>query len=98
MLLTSINHYAASPVASGFPDPLKPALESLTGPGLLKHIQILASDEFEGRAPASKGEELTVGYLEKQFKELGLKPGNPDGTYIQNVPLTGVKADLNLVR
>ena len=93
LLLTSINQYAASPVASGFPAPLKPALESLTGPGLLKHIQILASDEFEGRAPASKGEELTVGYLEKQFKELGLKPGNPDGTYIQNVPLTGVKAE-----
>jgi Zn-dependent M28 family amino/carboxypeptidase len=58
--------------------------------GILNHIKVLASDEFEGRAPASKGEELTVNYLVEQFKKFGLKPGNPDGTYIQNVPLTGI--------
>ena len=47
-------------------------------------------DEFEGRAPGSPGEELTVAYLQKQFKELGLPPGNPDGTYVQKVPLAGI--------
>ena len=25
-----------------------------------------------------------------QFKKLGLKPGNPDGTYVQKVPLVGI--------
>jgi len=51
---------------------------------------MLASDEFEGRAPASAGEEKTVAYLEREFRALGLKPGNPDGTYIQKVPMVGI--------
>ncbi len=69
---------------------LKPSLDSITAEGTLNHIKVLASDEFEGRAPASKGEELTIQYLTDQFKKLGLKPGNPDGTYLQNVPLVGI--------
>jgi Zn-dependent M28 family amino/carboxypeptidase len=60
---------------------------------LLANIKILASDEFEGRAPASKGEELTMAFLEAQFKQLGLRPGNPDGTYFQKVPMVGITAD-----
>jgi Zn-dependent M28 family amino/carboxypeptidase len=57
---------------------------------ILERIKILSSDEFEGRAPGSRGEELTVQYLEDEFKKLGLKPGNPDGTFIQQVPLVGI--------
>jgi len=68
---------------------IKPALDSVTSDKLLRHIKTLASDEFEGRAPGTKGEELTVNYLTEQFKRLGLKPGNPDGSYAQKVPLVG---------
>jgi Zn-dependent M28 family amino/carboxypeptidase len=68
---------------------IKPALDSVKSDKLLQHIQTLASDEFEGRAPGTKGEELTVNYLIEQFKRLGLKPGNPDGSYAQKVPLVG---------
>jgi Zn-dependent M28 family amino/carboxypeptidase len=50
----------------------------------------LSSDEFEGRAPASAGEEKTVAYLEREFRALGLQPGNPNGTFIQNVPMVGI--------
>src|SRR5690348_16041292 len=57
---------------------------------VLSHTQTLSSDEFEGRAPGTKGEELTVNYLIDQFKKIGLKPGNPDGTYVQKVPLVGI--------
>ena len=59
---------------------------------LLDHIKVLSSDEFEGRKPGTKGEELTVKYLEDAFKTLGLKPGNSDGTYIQKVPMVGITA------
>ena len=59
---------------------------------MLKHIKVLASDEFEGRAPGSKGEELSVKYISDQFKAIGLKPGNPNGTYTQEVPLAGIKS------
>jgi Zn-dependent M28 family amino/carboxypeptidase len=60
---------------------------------LLDIIKVLSSDEFEGRAPASRGEERTLAYLEEEFKKLGLGPGNPDGTFVQKVPMLGVTAD-----
>ena len=72
---------------------LQPALEAITPDGLLAHIKVLASDEFEGRAPGSKGEELSVKYITDQFKKLGLKPGNHDGTYTQEVPLAGIRSE-----
>ena len=59
---------------------------------MLADIKTLSSDEFEGRAPGSKGEELTVKYLEDQFKTIGLQPGNTDGTFVQSVPLVGITA------
>ena len=72
---------------------LEPALEAITPDGLLAHIKVLASDELEGRAPGTKGEELTVKYVTDQFKKIGIKPGNPDGTYTQEVPLAGIKSE-----
>ena len=72
---------------------LQPALEAITPDGLLAHIKVLASDEFEGRAPGTKGEELSVKYITDQFKKIGLKPGNPDGSYTQEVPLAGIKGE-----
>lgn len=68
------------------------ALESISSGDLLRHINVLAADEYEGRAPGTRGEELTVNYLTEQFKQLGLAPGNPDGTYVQKVPLAGFTA------
>src|SRR5467141_1581806 len=40
---------------------LKPALDAITPDGLLSHIKVLASDEFEGRAPGSKGAVISLG-------------------------------------
>ncbi len=57
---------------------------------LLDEITMLASDSFLGRGPGTAGEDRTVAYLEQQFKAIGLEPGNPDGTYIQQVPLVGI--------
>jgi len=74
-------------------DRLQPALEAITPDALLAHIKVLASDEFEGRAPGSKGEDLSVKYITDQFKKIGLKPGNPDGTYTQEVPLAGIQSE-----
>src|SRR5436853_6722081 len=72
---------------------LQPVLEAITPDGLLAHIKILASDQFEGRAPGTKGEELSVKYISDQFKQIGLKPGNRDGSYVQEVPLVGIKSE-----
>ncbi len=57
---------------------------------LLAETKVLSSDQFEGRAPGTRGEELTVKYLVDHFKRAGLDPGNPNGTYVQRVPLVGI--------
>ncbi len=49
--------------------------------------KVLASDEFEGRAPGTPGEAKTVEYLVAQFKALGLEPGGEAGGWTQTVPL-----------
>ena len=54
-----------------------------------KHIEVLASDDFEGRAPSSAGEEKTINYLADQFKTIGIGPGNQD-SYFQEVPLVAI--------
>ncbi|WP_174214234.1 M28 family metallopeptidase [Erythrobacter sp. KY5] len=46
----------------------------------------LSSDEFEGRMPGTKGEELTVALLTERFEAAGLQPGNGD-SWVQEVPL-----------
>src|SRR5690349_24987615 len=52
---------------------------------ILDHVTVLASDRFEGRAPATPGEALTIDYLVRELRNSGLEPGNPDGTYVQEV-------------
>ncbi|MCY4647015.1 MAG: M28 family metallopeptidase [Gammaproteobacteria bacterium] len=52
-------------------------------------VRILSSDEFEGRAPSTPGEELTVAYLVEQFESVGLEPGNGD-SFFQEVPLVAL--------
>ncbi len=79
--------------ANAAPAAIAPASASIDAGQLLAHIKRLSSDEFEGRAPATRGEELTVRYLVDEFKRYGLKPGHPDGSYIQKVPLMGVTSE-----
>ena len=74
------------------PSGLKTALDSIKPDQILEHIKVLASDEYEGRGPGTPGEEKTVAYLTAQFQKMGLKPGNPDGTFVQAVPLVGFQA------
>ena len=94
LLLAIVFAAAASLLATDeLTERLQPALEAITPDGLLAHIKVLASDEFEGRAPGTKGEELSVKYINDQFKKIGLKPGNPDGTYTQEVPLAGIRGE-----
>jgi Zn-dependent M28 family amino/carboxypeptidase len=62
---------------------------AITGEGLLRDIRELASDRFQGRAVATPGEDSTVAYIARRFREMGLAPGMPDGSYLQRVPLIG---------
>ena len=66
------------------------AMPKIDPNAVLAHVKVLSSDEYEGRAPGTKGEELSVKYIQDQFQKLNLKPGTPDGTYVQKVPLVGI--------
>jgi len=68
-------------------------LPNINPDAILADIRKLSSDEFEGRAPGSKGEELSVEYMIAQFKAAGLEPGNPDGTWIQKVQLIDINPE-----
>src|SRR5215211_1744377 len=71
--------------------PIPPAAyEQISAEDLMNHTKTLSSDEFEGRAPGTHGEEMAVDFLQRKSEKFGLAPGNPDGTYIQKVPLVGI--------
>ena len=59
--------------------------------GFRDAIRALASDDFEGRKPGTRGEEKTVAFLTAKFRKLGLKPTNGD-SYVQQVPLVEILA------
>ncbi|WP_435016647.1 M28 family peptidase [Tundrisphaera sp. TA3] len=80
-----------SPGSARGEDPPR-AWADIKADNILGHIKVLASDDFEGRGPGTAGEDKTVAYLVDQFKAIGLKPGNPDGRYVQDVPLVGFQA------
>lgn len=68
------------------------AAPAIAADALVRHVKVLASDDFEGRAPGTRGEDKTVAYIADQFAKAGLKPGHTDGTYFQQVPMVGITA------
>jgi Zn-dependent M28 family amino/carboxypeptidase len=66
------------------------AAATITGDEIIGHIRMLSADGFEGRSPGTPGETSTVAYLTRELQRMGLEPGNPNGTYIQEVPLVGI--------
>src|SRR5690606_18051397 len=85
-LMTSTSVLAqAAPQATplGRVDPLR----------LSEATRVLASDEFEGRAPVTPGEDKTIAWLSAQFQALGLEPGGPDGAWVQVAQVSRTKQD-----
>ncbi|MDP6414252.1 MAG: M28 family metallopeptidase, partial [Gammaproteobacteria bacterium] len=61
---------------------------------LHRHTEVLSSDAYEGRAPATPGEEKTIAYLQAEFEKLGVSPGNGD-SYFQAVAVTELTTSSN---
>src|SRR5262245_4229731 len=94
--IVAITTLIVAACASEPPKPLTLAqMPNVDGNAALADIKKLASDEFEGRQPGSKGEELTAQYLIDQFKAIGLQPGNPDGSWSQKVSLVSLTPEAN---
>jgi len=75
-------------VQQGTPQPAASlAAATIDTARLAQHVRTLASDEFQGRGPATPGEEKTVAYIAEQMRAAGLQPGGPNGSWYQEVPL-----------
>src|SRR5260221_400086 len=72
------------------------AAQEINAQRLLEHIEILASDEFEGRRPGTTGEVKATEYLIHECKKLNLGLGDWMGGYLQKMPVTGVRANAEL--
>lgn len=75
-----------------------PKPPSFDGKRISQDVKVLASDAFEGRGPATAGEEKTIAYLQQQFAAAGLQPGGDlqaDGSraWTQAVPLQRASID-----
>jgi Zn-dependent M28 family amino/carboxypeptidase len=51
------------------------------------HLEFLADDALEGRAPATRGGLLAAKYIAAQFQRLGLEPAGDSGTWFHDVPI-----------
>src|SRR5690625_2340368 len=65
----------------------------ITEDSLMNQFHALTSDEFEGRAPATRWDELTIRYITDQLRQIGVQPGMPDGSYFQEMPMAGQVVD-----
>ena len=54
-------------------------------------LTYLSSDDLEGRNTYSEGLGLAAGFIAGQLKAYGVKPGAPNGSYFQRVPVQGIK-------
>ncbi len=65
-------------------------------------VKYLASDQLQGRGIGSRGEEVTIDFIAREFQKAGLKPAGDKGTFFQAVPLvmvtTGLNATLEVVK
>ncbi|WP_395645591.1 M28 family metallopeptidase [Terricaulis sp.] len=67
----------------------------LSTDALMAHVRRLSSDEFEGRSPGTRGEELSIAYISEQFRAAGLSPGGDNGGWTQAVPMATAEVTNN---
>ncbi|HKT61193.1 MAG TPA: M28 family peptidase [Gemmatimonadales bacterium] len=63
---------------------------------LRAHLEFLADDALEGRAPGTRGGETAARYIATQFERLGLEPAGDSGTYFQRVPIIALTPEPKL--
>jgi Zn-dependent M28 family amino/carboxypeptidase len=72
-----------APVAA----PAGPAENEIQESALRTHLQTLASEDMQGRAPSTPGGQKAADYIASQLKTIGIAPAGENGTYFQQVPI-----------
>ena len=71
---------------------------TITENELREHLEIYASDEFEGRETGTEGQKKAVAYLKEEYEALKIPAAKPDGDYYQKVPLEMTKLPKGMIR
>ncbi len=91
LILAGCSH---TPDSGPFPQDGQAAVRRIDAARLSSHIETLSSDEFEGRGPATAGDLRTQQYLADQLEALGLEPGGPDGSWVQEFAVVGITSQV----
>jgi Zn-dependent M28 family amino/carboxypeptidase len=83
-----------APDSSPLPREGQDAVRRITEARLSGHIEELSGDEYEGRGPATAGDRRTQQYLADQLEAMGLEPGGPDGSWLQEFDVVGITSDV----
>jgi Zn-dependent M28 family amino/carboxypeptidase len=75
------------PAPATAPSPTGPAENEIQEAPLKAHVQALAADAMEGRAPSTKGGTMAADYIANQLKTMGVEPAGENGTFFQQVPI-----------
>ncbi len=73
--------------------PAGAATVAISSDNLAAHLRALASDDFEGRAPNTPGEDKTVAWISAEFDKAGLAPAGDNGGWTQAVTLERSEID-----
>ncbi|MES2987450.1 MAG: M20/M25/M40 family metallo-hydrolase [Pseudomonadota bacterium] len=89
-LLLSAASLALAPAAFAQSAPGEPVFSA---DEVRAHMTFLADDLLEGRNAGTRGYDVAARYVATRFAALGLKPGGPDGSWYQQVPLAEYSLD-----
>jgi Zn-dependent M28 family amino/carboxypeptidase len=84
---------SAQEMRYSIPRKARQALDGLSAERMRAHLKFLSSDLLEGRGTGQRGGDLAAAYIATQFELMGLRPGSADGTYLQKVPLMGIRTE-----
>ncbi|MCZ6916123.1 MAG: M28 family peptidase [Gemmatimonadetes bacterium] len=98
LLLAASAHSAATPSISLQDDARLADALAVPDERLVRaHVQFLADDVLEGRAPGTRGGATAARYIRAQFQQAGLQPGASNGTFFEPVRMTGVYPSPSIV-
>src|SRR6516165_7273360 len=91
--IPSLAQSAIPPVPRVWPLPAaaEQAMAAINPENIRWHVKFLADDLLEGRGTGQRGGDIAAEYIATQFELYGLKPAGEKHSYLQDVPMVGVK-------
>jgi Zn-dependent M28 family amino/carboxypeptidase len=83
--------WAAGEEAAGLTAEAGAAMRGIDAQKIGAHVRFLSHDLLEGRGTGARGGDIAAEYIATQFALYGLKPAGDDGSYMQKVPMVGVR-------